>query len=130
MNWLSVEVSELNGLSFELFVDGQPMGDVLGDGNEGIPYWLAKDGLPTYPPNDPRADPFIRIVSVCGCGEYGCGHSRCCVTQDTSSVKFSMFAGDVGTEGKALRFEFPLPQYQAVCELIAKRANEHLVAED
>lgn len=41
MNTLSVAVNEENGLSFELLVEGQPMGAVLGDGNEGIPYWLA-----------------------------------------------------------------------------------------
>ena len=126
MNTISVEVSKENGLSFELLVDGQPIGTLLNDGNGGIPYWLAKDGLPTYPyPEDGyETDPLVRIISVCGCGEYGCGHSRCKVTETSDTVEFSAFEGDVGVKGKTIRFEFPLSQYHAVCQQIAKQANE------
>ena len=129
MNTLSVDVSNDNGLSFELLVDGKPMGEVLGDGNEGIPFWIVKHGLPTYPPTGESADSLIHIVSVCGCGEYGCGHSRCTIIQRESTVEFSGFEGDVGTKGAALRFEFPLSQYKAVCELISEKTHEHLSAE-
>jgi hypothetical protein len=129
MNTISFEVSEENGLSFELLVDGKPMGSILGDGNEGIPYWLAKDGLPTYPPSGATADPLLRIVSVCGCGEYGCGHSRCNVKQSDETVEFLEFTGDVGAKGKTLHFKFPLVQYQAVCEQIARQASERIAAE-
>ena len=131
MNTISVEVSKANGLSFELLVDGQPIGALLNDGNAGIPYWLAKDGLPTYPypADDCETDPLVRIVSVCGCGEYGCDHSRCKVTKTSETVEFSDFEGDVGVKGKTIRFEFPLSQYQAVCQQIAKQANELLAAD-
>jgi hypothetical protein len=129
MNTLTIEVSEENGLSFELLIDGKPMGMLLEDGNEGIPYWLANDGLPTYPPSGKTASPHVRIVSVCGCGEYGCGHSRCNVTQDNESVVFSDFVGDVGAKGQTFHFQFPLAQYQAVCEQISRLANERIASE-
>lgn len=129
MNTISVEVSEENGLSFELLVDGKPMGAVLGDGNEGIPYWLVKDGLPSFPPSGSTADPGVRIVSVCGCGEYGCGHSRCNITQTNEIVEFSNFIGDVGAKGKNFQFRFPVAQYQAVCEQISRQANERIASE-
>lgn len=123
MNTLSVEVSDENGLSFELLVDGQPISRWLVDGNEGIPYWIVDDGLPTLPPGEPSADPSIRIVSVCSCGEYGCGHSRCKVREEGDAIIFESFLGDVASSGRKAQFRFPRPQYEQVSRLISEQAR-------
>jgi len=51
MSTLSYRFSPDNGLSFELLVDGAALGEVLADGNEGIPYWIVEDDLPYWTPH-------------------------------------------------------------------------------
>jgi len=49
MNQLTVKVTDVNGKSFELLVDGVPLSELLDDGRDGIPYWLVEDDLPYLP---------------------------------------------------------------------------------
>jgi hypothetical protein len=72
MNILSYRSTDHNGLSIELLVDGQPLGDLIGARDGDIPYWIFKDDLPHAGGHDPE----LRIVTVCSCGEYGCGHAE------------------------------------------------------
>ncbi len=51
MNQLTVKVTDVNGKSFELLVDGVPLSELLDDGRDGIPYWIVEDDLPYLPPN-------------------------------------------------------------------------------
>lgn len=126
MNNLTVVENLENGLSFELLVDGQPLSELLNDGNGPIPYWIAAHGIPTWPPSGPNIDKNTLIVTVCDCGEYGCGHSRCRISFDNGVVKFSHFAGDVGDRGKSISFSFPESQYIEVINKISKLAQSEL----
>ena len=83
-------------------VDDQPFGELLGDGNEGIPYWDVEDDLPYWPPHGEPRQADVRIVSVCSCGEYGCGHTRCRVEKTEDRVILRDFEGDVSKKGKPL----------------------------
>ena len=113
-------------LSFELIVDGKPLSDHLNDGNIGIPYWLAKDGIPHLPPSD--VDSPRHIVTVCDCGEYGCGHSSCQIVKKDNVVEFLHFAGDCGDTCDTLKFTFPLREYEVQIKDMKKEANKALEA--
>ena len=53
MPTLGYRCTEDNGLSFELLVDGQPLGDLVGSRDTAFPYWIVEDGLPRWPPLGP-----------------------------------------------------------------------------
>jgi hypothetical protein len=49
MPTLSYRCTEDNGLSFELLVDGEPLGALIGSRDTAFPYWIVEDGLPRWP---------------------------------------------------------------------------------
>src|SRR5690606_16416216 len=57
MPHLSYRCTEDNGLSFELLVDGDPLGDLIGSSDTMFPYWIVEDGLPRWPPHGPPDAP-------------------------------------------------------------------------
>lgn len=124
MPTLSYRCTEDNGLSFELLVDGRPLGALVGSRDTAFPYWIVEDGLPRYPPHGTPDDPDARIVCVCSCGEYGCGHTGCRVTRDGDEVVFNEFDFDVSREGASKLFRFPVANYEEVCKDIAERARQ------
>ena len=128
MNTLSFQTSSDNGLSFELFVDDKRLGDLIGDGNEGIPYWIIEDDLPYWPPHGEPRQHNVRIVSVCSCGEYGCGHTRCRIEMKDDSVVFSNFEGDI-KNGEQWTFEFPRQNFDEVVLKIVRGASERKKAD-
>lgn len=121
---LSCRQNDDNGLSFELLVDGVPLGDLVGAKDTCIPYWIFKDDLPTFPPHDADPDSDVRIVCVCSCGEYGCGHTRCRVVFEENVVVFRDFDSDVTPEGRKLEFRFELSDYRSVIEEILKQVHQ------
>jgi hypothetical protein len=125
MNSLSYRCTDENGQSFELLVDGEPLGALVGARDNSIPYWIIIEGdLPHCPPRGVEPDPEVRIVTVCSCGEYGCGHTRCRVVSDIECVTFSEFDLDVSREGRAMVFRFTRTNYDAVVSGIARLARE------
>src|SRR5437016_5491116 len=114
MNTLSFRCTEQNGLSFELLIDGRPLGELVGAKDWAIPFWDVDDDLPHWPPRGPNRDPEIRIVCCCSCGEYGCGHTRCRVIRERDEVVFRDFDLDASPEGRRQIFRFPAANYQAV----------------
>jgi hypothetical protein len=118
MPTLSYRCTEENGLSFELLVDGEPLGDLLGAHDTAFPHWMVEDGLPRWPHGPPDA-PEERIVGVCSCGEYGCSHARCRVTREGDDVIFHEF----GFVRKV--FRFGAANYDAVCKEIAAIARQY-----
>jgi len=123
MSAFAYRSSPENGRSFDLLVDGVALGEVLGDGNVGIPYWIVVDDLPSWPPHGTLCDPDCRIVTVCSCGEYGCGHSRCRVIKTAETVTLRDFAGDVGDDGAARSFTFSRSDYDRVVRGIVAEAR-------
>lgn len=122
---LAYRSSTENGLSFELLVDGVALGEVLGDGNEGIPYWIVEDDLPYWPPHGAPRESEYRIVTVCCCGEYGCGHTRCRVIKASDTVTLRDFAGDVAAAGGARILTFSRSGYeQVVGEIVARSRRQ------
>jgi len=125
MSALSFRSSPDNGLSFDLLVDGVALGEVLADGNEGIPYWIVEDDLPYWPPHGTPRDPDYRIVTVCSCGEYGCGHTRCRVIKTPDTVTLRDFAGDVGADGAAKVLTFSRSDYDHVVSAVVAETRHH-----
>jgi hypothetical protein len=126
MNVLDYRTSELNGLSFELLVDGQPLGELVGSWDTEIPYYFISDDLPYYPPIGEDHDSEFRIISLCHCGEFGCGHTKCRVIKGEDTVVFRDF--DVNTtsvEGSRRVFEFPRSNYDAVVADIVQKASAY-----
>jgi hypothetical protein len=121
---LSYRCTEENGLSFELLVDGQPLGALVGSRDTAFPYRIVEDGLPRWPPHGPSDAPDVRIVCVCNCGEYGCGHAQCHVAQEGDEVIFREFDFDVSAEGARKEFRFGAANYFSVCNEIAERARK------
>jgi hypothetical protein len=124
MNHLAVTVTEENGKSFQLMVDGTPLSDLLDDGNDAIPYWIVENDLPYFPPYGDSEPDDIRIVTVCNCGEYGCGHSHCRVTKTDDTVIFDQFQCDTRKEPDSTRFVFSRSNYDEVVALIVSETKK------
>jgi hypothetical protein len=125
MPTLSYRCTEDNGLSFELLVDGEPLGALIGSRDTAFPYWIVEDGLPRWPPHGPSDSPDVRIVCVCSCGEYGCGHAQCHVVSEGDEVVFRGFDIDVTRDGARREFRFEAANYADVCKGIAEHARQH-----
>jgi hypothetical protein len=123
MPTLSYRCTDDNGLSFELLVDGHPLGALVGSRDTAFPYWIVEDGIPHYPPHGVSDYPGARIICVCSCGEYGCGHTGCRVTRDGDEVVLNEFDFDVTPEGVGKEFRFSAANYDAVCKNIADLAR-------
>jgi hypothetical protein len=120
MNKLTFRATDDNGLSFELLVDGLPLGELVGAKDWAIPFWIVEDDLPRWPPHGESREPEVRIVCCCSCGEYGCGHTQCRVIRDGDEVVFRDFKFDASPEGQRQVFRFAAINYQVVVsEIVA-----------
>lgn len=123
MATLGCRWTEDNGLSFELLVDGLPLGGLIGSRSTAIPCRIVEDDLPYWPPHAGKLNPDIRIVCVCSCGEYGCGHAHCRVVREGQEIVFRDFDCDVDAEGSRKEFRFLSSNYEAVVGEIVARAH-------
>jgi hypothetical protein len=98
------------------------LGRRVGARDTAIPYWIIEDDLPLLPE---VAGPEIRIVTVCSCGEHGCGHTNCRVVHDREFVVFRDFDLDVSPEGRQQEFRFTRANYEAVVSAIVSAAREY-----
>lgn len=126
MNVLGYKSDDKQYFSFELLVDGKPLGELTGSQHQNIPYWIFEDDLPYFPPHSPefRTDEKIRIVTVCGCGEYGCGHTQCRVVREGNEVIFIDFHGDLTPRSEPKVFRFIAENYDNVIAAILKEVRE------
>jgi hypothetical protein len=85
MNELTYRTSAENGLTFDLIVDGKPLPQLAEGHYAGIPYWIIENDLPNWEPEPPCKQDCDRVVSVCECGEYGCGHTRCRIEKSSEN---------------------------------------------
>lgn len=127
MDQLDYTLSDENGLSFELHVNGIPLGDLIGSLDTAIPYWIIEDDLPYYPPRGKDREPETHIVTVCSCGEYGCGHARCRIIKAADVVTFCDFNGDVQSKNGQKVFQFSRTNYDEIVLAIVRATREHVV---
>lgn len=120
MNVLGYRESADNGLSFELLIDGEFLGKLVGGEEGGIPYWSIVEDLPSAGTDDGSER---KIVCVCSCGEYGCGHTSCGMERAGDSIKLCEFAGDATKPGSV--FVVSLKNYHGVVTAIVARAKMH-----
>ena len=125
MNELAYRRTDENGLSFELLVDGDRLGDLVGAQDAAIPYWIIDDDLPYFPPQGASHHPELRIVAVCSCGEYGCGHTQCRVIRADDSVVFRDFDMDCTPDGHRKQFTFARDNYDHVIAQIVDDAQQY-----
>ena len=81
INTLDYRSSAKHKLSFELLIDGKPIGSVVGSSDTAIPYWLFQTGVALSPLNNLESHAEKRVIAVCSCGSYGCSCVQCNVTQ-------------------------------------------------
>ena len=112
MNVLGFRESSDHGLSFELLVDGELVGRLVGGEKTGIPYWLIADDLPRLETSGRT------IVSVCSCGEYGCGSTSCRVVVEGDRILWGDFDGTTST-GVAISFDW-YPYRKVVSEIVSR----------
>jgi hypothetical protein len=125
VNTLSFRTTQDNGLSFELLVDGELLGSLIESNDTAIPYWLIEDDLPCLPQNWKNRDSTKKIVTVCSCGEYGCGHTHCHVRLHADTVEFGDFNLGLSPDGAKKRFQFSRSNYQEIIAQIVKLAGEY-----
>jgi hypothetical protein len=135
MNTLTYQCSEVNGLSFTLLVNGQPLVALVGGMDREIPFHLVDDGLPDASdvavqnwvaaiPHFRGCEREIRLVAVCDCGEPGCGCTFCRVVRDGKTVAFCDFLGSGIAAVVEKEFRFSRRNYEAVLAEIQARARE------
>ena len=124
MDRLAFHETSNNGLSFELLVNGKPLCEMIGGEEGGIPYWLFEDNLPHYPPFGLSQDRTRRIVCVCECGEYGCGHTSCRLVEDNGVVTLCEFSGVVSPSEERRSFTFEAGHFQEVVAEMVRRAKK------
>ena len=128
-NILDFQASKNHKLSFELLVDGRPIGEIAGSSAISILYWLFKTGVALFPLNCLDSDSGKRIVAVCPCGEYGCGCVRCDVVKSwDGNIVFRDFTTDpFCSESKfnTLMFCFSAVNYDSVVSRILHEIEEY-----
>lgn len=126
MNILSYKTDDYHQLYFELLVDGEPLGNIIGSQNTYFPYWIVEDNLPYFPPNSPEhREENTFIVSVCdGCGEYGCGNTHCKIIRKDNEIVFCDFHGELSANAEAKEFHFAIENYATVVNQIVTQAKE------
>ncbi len=127
MNILSYKITEDRGLSFELLVDGKSLRELIDSGNEPIPYYffLSENEWPAYDTRSETLASGSRIVTVCSCGDVGCGHTECEISREGETVVFRNFKYDVGAEGQKIQFRFMAENYETVLAEIILKAHEY-----
>lgn len=124
MNVLNYRTTEENGLSFDLLVDEQPLGRLIGQTDTAIPYWLFDGDLPHFRRSD--IDDFsVRGISVCSCGEPGCGCAECRVVFENDTVAFRDFKPDLRPKEKQTKFRFTKANYDRVISEIMKQVRDY-----
>jgi hypothetical protein len=91
INILSYKFFDQNGGSFELIIDDVSLAEQVDYKESFIPYWIIDNGIPTFPPFKFPKQISERVISVCGCGEYGCDCITCQVKIEDDFVYFSNF---------------------------------------
>lgn len=126
MQTLSVRTTDDNGMSFELYVDNVRLCELIGGDNPAFPYWIVEDDLPHFPPqkNVDSSSPTKRIICVCSCGEYGCGHTHCTVDKGGDFVVFRDFAPETSETGRNMQFTFSRRNYDEVVSEIVSAASK------
>jgi hypothetical protein len=115
MNRFGYRESMNNGLSFELLIDGDFIGLLVGGEKGGIPYWAVGEDLPTPGVEESGR----RVVSVCGCGEYGCGNTSCLGEVGGDLVRLHSFGGVVSKPHAV--YSVGAEEYRGViAEIVAK----------
>lgn len=127
MNRLGFRTTDDNGLSFELQIDGQPLAELVGSADRVIPYSIVGGDLPSYPLNTDPDKTDLRIVVVCSCGEYACGHTRCRVSTARGSVVLSEFDFEVSDAGRSAVFRFAEENYRSIVAEIVQLARDQRI---
>ena len=113
-----------NMLFFNLVIDDNELSEILNDGDFGIPAWLIDSGLPKLEEKEANGKPSNYIVTVCGCGEYGCGNSHCEIVWSDEVVIFRNFDGDSGNRPDII-FNFAKYQFDNMVSQLCSKANAY-----
>jgi len=128
MNILGYRTVENHTLSFELLVDDEPIGKVVGSSDTAIPYWLFKNGVALSPIARLGSGTEKRVVAVCACGAFGCSCIRCDVVQSwDGNIVFRDFTRNLFSSNSVfnlLMFSFSAVNYDFVVTDIFQKIQE------
>jgi hypothetical protein len=130
MNILDYRSTENHGLSFELVIDGEPIGKLVGSSDDlEIPYRLFKNGTALFPAAHLGRDSEKRVVAVCSCGEWGCSSTRCDVVKSwDGNIIFRDFITKRSKSDSVFNmamFCFSPINYDSVVTEISKKIQDH-----
>lgn len=117
MQVLSFTPSDHEGV-FDILIDGQPVLDLLGDGEDslmGIPYHCLDNGLPTRIFD---GDEYL-LVAVCSCGVESCGSLEAKLTTSDDTVRC-----DFGSPDQV--FVFSRANLESVNKLLSEAARAYI----
>ena len=125
MNSISLLSTNDDGLTFCFLVDEQLLGEILGAPGNGIPHRYIVDSLPSIPPypNVTPTEPSLRLVAVCTCGEFGCGHTKCRIRYTEQQVSMSEFVTKDKPSTKNHSFRFDSNDFNRVISRMIDEAN-------
>lgn len=109
------------GLFFILLIDGIPIQDILELDELGIPFWLIDKGLPRFLET---SDNNVFLVSVCGCGQKDCGHTRCVIEHLDNVVIFKRFMGERNHQRPDKEFIFAAKQFANIEKMMVNLAQQ------
>jgi hypothetical protein len=123
MNSLSYRTHAENGLSFEWLMDSQSLPALLGlpEDERLMPYWVWLSGLPSGAQIDDEEGRVL--ISACSCGESGCGHTSCVLTQGPDVLTFSGFWSDQVENIPELAFSVSVQAFHVVAAEIVEASR-------
>lgn len=120
-------MDDCGDVAFELQVDERPLGELVVAPGTFIPQRYIDADLPTIPPypGEIPVEADIRLIAVCKCGEYGCGHAKCRVIYAADHVSFKDFSDSRSSIAPSAEFAFSRANYEGVISSIVRLANLH-----
>ena len=125
MNTLSYRLTEDNGLSVELLIDGHSLVELIGLEDRTIPYWYFEGDLPHFSWYYGEEDSSIKCIGVCSCGEAGCGCVQCRVVREGHVVIFRDFNADLRPKDERKEFRVTSANCDSVIADIMRQVADY-----
>jgi len=123
---VSFSIAQEHHLSFDILIDGQRMGQLVGPPHYGpVPHWLFQDGaLPTIS-SAAEEDMALTVVAVCSCGYVECGYTACRIVPIDDTVILDEFEIDGIRCESSPDFEVPRHQWDQAMQDITWTIRNH-----
>ena len=113
LDFQKIEYKSEPELSFELIIDGIPVGQLLKTNENEIPHWyFDKEEFSSYYSDFHKKT--FHLIGVCSCGESGCGQLGCEVVKEEDFIILENLFNDGFRYKPELKFTFSRGNYNEV----------------